>query len=101
MPTNDQEHGFRDPDMFDVRGSLRSLVDATRQHKLLVVLCCAAALAVAVGYAIVFPPIYVAEARVLVEKVVDNSRDAFYVDFDVFRKDDPRTEMELMKSAPL
>jgi uncharacterized protein involved in exopolysaccharide biosynthesis len=99
MPENFPGNGYRDPDSFDVRGSLRSLGDATRQHKLLVLMSCVLSLALTALYVHLFPPIYLVTARVMVEKAVDNSRDAFYNLWDAFRKDDPRTEIELV-TAP-
>jgi uncharacterized protein involved in exopolysaccharide biosynthesis len=99
MPEVHQGNGYRDPDSFDVRGAFRSIVASTRQHKLLIAICCSLSLAATTVYVMVFPPIYTASARVMVEKAIDNSRDAFYGQWDAFRKDDPRTEIELI-TAP-
>jgi uncharacterized protein involved in exopolysaccharide biosynthesis len=101
MLPNEQNGGYRDPDTFDVRGSLRSLAEASRQHKLLILMSCVLTLAVTTAYIVMFPPIFVANARVMVEKPVDNSRDSFYTTWNIFRKDDPRTEMELMTAPGL
>jgi uncharacterized protein involved in exopolysaccharide biosynthesis len=35
----------------------------------------------------------------MAEQAVDTQRDAFYVNWNVFRKDDPRTEIELLTSG--
>jgi len=66
MPENFPGNGYRDPDSFDVRGSLRSLWDATRQHKLLVLMSCVLSLALTAVYVHLFPPIYLVTARVMV-----------------------------------
>jgi len=87
-------------DTFDVRGSLRSIIDATRRYKHVVFLTCAFTLALVTLYVCTWPPIYKAEATVMAEKDSDAARDSFYVGWDIFRKDDARTEIELMTSGP-
>src|SRR6185312_8359410 len=99
MPEVHQGNGYRDPDSFDVRGAFRSIVESARQHKRLIVISCILSLAVTTLYVMMFPPVYTASARVMAEKPIDNSRDAFYSQWDAFRKDDPRTEIELI-TAP-
>lgn len=90
------ENGYRDPDSFDVQGSLKQIAEATRRYRGVVLLSCVLCLGLAFAYAHLFPPIYVANAKAIAEKGVDNSRDNFYAMWDVFRKDDPRGEIEMM-----
>lgn len=91
----------RDPDTFDVMGVLRDIVEATWHHKWLVLLTCIPVLGLATLYVYVWPPIYVAEATIMVESSEDPYRDPFYANWNVFRKDDARTEMELIASGPV
>jgi uncharacterized protein involved in exopolysaccharide biosynthesis len=90
-----------DPDMFDVGASLRSAYESVRHHKILVLLTCLATLGLTTWYVLVWPPIYRVEASIMAERDMDPSRDSFYVNFDIFRKDDARTEMELMTAGPV
>ena len=96
MSENQQPNGYRDPDSFDFQGALQGALVAVRQHKLLVFASCVFTLALTVAYVYLFPPVYVASAKAMAEKPADTSRDNFYTMWNVFRKDDPRTEIELM-----
>ncbi len=89
----------RDPDMFDVRSSLRTIYESARHNKLIVLFCALFTLVLAIVYVIEFPPIYKVDATIVAEPSTDTARDAFYVNWDVFRKDDARTEIELITSA--
>lgn len=89
----------RDADTFDIINSLRMLGEAARYHRLLVLATAAVTLALAVVYAYVWPPVYTAEALIMVENDADTARDAFYSTWNVFRKDSARTEIELMMSG--
>jgi uncharacterized protein involved in exopolysaccharide biosynthesis len=75
--------------------------EAIRQNLTLVALCCLGALGLTFAYAYLFPPVFVVSARVMVEAPIDNSRDSFYTQWAVFRKDDARTELELMVAPGL
>lgn len=101
MNIEEYTYQSRDADNFDVRGTLLNVVVATRHHKWLVILTCALALGLVTAYIYLFPPIYVAESKLVAESSSDFSRDAFYVSWNVFRKDDPRTEIELMTAGPI
>jgi len=91
----------RDSDNFDVRGTLRSLADAARLHWGLVACTTGLVLFLVTLYVVVWPPIYRAEALIMGERDVDASRDTFYGGWNVFRKDDLRTELEIMTSGPV
>ena len=80
---------------------MRSIIDATRLHSRLVLATVIATVALVAIYQAVFPPIYEAEATIMGERDVDLSRDSFYTGWNVFRKDDQRTELELMISGPV
>src|SRR5438876_3893549 len=99
MINEEQFNGHRDPDSFDVRASMLSILGAARRYKVLVLLTSFAALAVVVAYVYIWPPIYAATATLMVERDTDPVRDSFYVGWNVFRKDDARTEIELMTAA--
>ncbi len=88
-------------DNFDVGASLRQIRNATRRHKPLVFLTAALTLALVILYVYTWPPIYKATTVLMAERDSDFSRDAFYVSWNIFRKDDARTEIELMKAAPV
>lgn len=100
---NFEEHrpSYREPDTFDVRAAIAELAEATRRYKGLVLSTGLACLGISVAYVMLFPPTYVVKSRVMVEKAIDNSRDSFYAAMNVFRKDDPRTEIELMTAPAL
>lgn len=90
---------LRDPDTFDVRGTVERIIVATRNNKYLVLGVCLAVLVLTVIYVYVWPPIFKVEASLVAERDTDAARDAFYVNWNIFRKDDSRTEIELITSA--
>lgn len=90
----------RDPDTFDLRSSLLSVYHAVRLNRMLVTGCVVMTLALVTAYVIWWPPVYETTAKIMVERDADPVRDTFYVGWNVFRKDDARTEIELMTSAP-
>lgn len=91
----------RDADSFDVRGAVRSIIDAARLHRLLVIVVMVLTLLVVLLYMWVWPPVYSSDATIMGERDIDSSRDSFYTGWNVFRKDDHRTELELMVSGPV
>src|SRR5579863_193620 len=101
MIGDEQTNGYRDPDTFDVRASLRSISEAAKHHKALVFLTCFITLALLTGYIYLWPPLFAAEATMMAERDGDIARDAFYLNWAVFRKDDVRTEIELMTAGPV
>jgi len=101
MIADHSKNGHFDPDMFDVRGSFRIVMEATRTHKWLVVSVTAGVLALTLLYVYIWPPIYRVDAMIMAERETDASRDSFYGNWSIFRKDDPRTEIELMTSVPV
>jgi len=90
-----------DADSFDVRASFRSIFEAVRHQKMLVLLTCVVTLAGVALYVYIWPPIYTAEVTVMAEPDYDYQRDSFYTGWDVFRKDEARTEVELMTAGPV
>ncbi len=89
----------RDPDMFDVRDGLRYVLDAVRYNKWILVASVLLTLVLVTVYIHLWPPIYKAQASLMAEPDVDPVRDAYYGEWDIFRKDDPRTEVQLITSA--
>jgi uncharacterized protein involved in exopolysaccharide biosynthesis len=96
-----QSNGRDQVDTFDIRTSVRSIGEAIRHYKWLVILTCLFTVGVVTLYIMLWPPVYRAEATLMAEKDIDASRDAFYLNWSVFRKDDAQTEIELMKTAPV
>lgn len=94
-------NGHSQADSFDVRASVRSISDAVRHEKKLVVFVCALTLIALTIYILVWPPVYTATATLMVERDTDPVRDSFYLGWNVFRKDDARTEIELMTAGPV
>ena len=68
---------------------------------MLVVLTCAITLALVTWYIYAWPPTYAAEATLMAEPDYDYQRDTFYTGWNVFRKDQSRTELELITSGPV
>jgi uncharacterized protein involved in exopolysaccharide biosynthesis len=101
MSIDQNLNGRFDRDMFDVKRSVQSVIDALRHHRMVVYAGCLITLALTTWYLYAFPPIYRVEAAIMVEKDIDASRDAFYVNWNVFRKDDSRTEIQLMTAVPV
>ncbi len=101
MNPHDVTKTHREPDMFDLRLSARRIYETTLQHKLLVLIVCVLTLALTTAYFFVWPPIYKAKATLMAEQESDEARDTFYTNWNVFRKDDPRTEVELMTSGAI
>jgi uncharacterized protein involved in exopolysaccharide biosynthesis len=95
----DLQEVYRDPDMFDVKTSLGRIGISVRAHKGLVIVTTLITLALVQVYIHIWPPVFEAEAMIMAEQAVDTQRDAFYVNWNVFRKDDPRTEIELITSG--
>ncbi len=91
----------RDPDTFDVRASIKAIITAARHYKWTVITVCLITLLLTTVYVIVWPPVYSATATIMVERDTDPVRDSFYLGWNVFRKDDARTEIELMTAGPV
>lgn len=89
----------RDTDMFNIRQSARALYHSTLHHKTLALAVCALTLALATLYYFVWPPTFKAKATLMAEQDADLARDSFYFTWNTFRKDNPRTEVELITSA--
>jgi uncharacterized protein involved in exopolysaccharide biosynthesis len=98
---NGHSTGQSGVDTFDVKGSVRALIDAARYHKGLVLFTCAVCVALLTAYIVVFPPIYIAHSTIMVERDSDPVRESFYVGWDTFRKDDARSEIELITASPV
>lgn len=101
MIAPDSSKTHSDPDSFDVRTSVKHIVDAVKTYKWTVMLTTFAALLIVTLYIIYFPPVYTASTMLMVERDTDPVRDSFYLGWNVFRKDDSRTEIELMTSGPV
>jgi uncharacterized protein involved in exopolysaccharide biosynthesis len=92
---------MQDPDTFDVRGALLSLYRTAILERQVIFVTCAVVLAVSIAYAIWWPPIFQAQATIMTEGDQDTARDSFYGGWSIFRKDDTRTESQLLTSGPV
>lgn len=86
------------PDVFDVRTSLLQIWDACRVHAWIVVLCPMLTVGLITFYVLNWQPIYRANAALLAEPERDNSRDQFYHFWNMFRKEDLKSEVSLITS---
>jgi len=86
-------------DMFDFASILNTIVNAVILHRVLVAITVVVVLLAAAVYQYAWPPVYTAEAVIMVERQEDAERDSFYKEWNLFRKNDARTEIELMKSG--
>lgn len=91
----------REPDSFDVLSMVRDVFNAVLQYKWMVAFVCLLTLLGAGFYLYIWPPVYVAKANILVEREEDAARDDFYVQWNVFRKEDALTELQLIKATPI
>ena len=98
---NSNTRGFDETDMFDFVGTVRFFGDSIRFNINLILLTTALVLGLAFTYHMVWPPVYTAEAVIMVERSEDTQRDAFYQEWNVFRKGDARTEVGLIDSGAI
>lgn len=88
-------------DSFDVLAMVRDVFDAVWQYKWTVAITCLLVLGMATLYMYVWPPQFRSTATIMVERDSDAARDDFYTAWNVFRKEDARSEIELMTSGPI
>lgn len=81
---------------FDLRTPLLRLGVAVRQHRLLVLGTCLASIGLVVAWIQFRPPEYEAEVMLLSEPRDDIMRDRFYDQWNLFRKNEPESEVELI-----
>jgi uncharacterized protein involved in exopolysaccharide biosynthesis len=101
MSADPQLNNYRGPDTFDVLASVRSVTESARRHRLVVLFTCLLTLGIVGLYVYMWPPVYSAQTTLMVERDTDPVRDSFYIGWNVFRKDDARTEIQLMASGPV
>ncbi len=89
----------RSTDVFDVRSALLRIWDSCRIHAWLVVFCPLLTVGLITFYVLNWQPIYVAEAVLLAEPERDSSREQFYYFWNMFRKEDVKSEVSLMTST--
>ncbi len=99
--TNGRSNEWEYADSFNVKASLRSIAEAAQHYRLMVLSTCVLTLGLVALYIYAWPPIYSVEATIMSEPDYDYQRDTFYTGWDVFRKDDPRTEIALITSGPV
>ena len=99
--SNNGQNGYVETDMFDLGGFLRLVSSSVRHQKKLVLVTCALTLLLVIVYVILWPPIYKVEAKLAAERDLDPARDTFYSNWQVFRKNDPRDEIQLFTAGPV
>lgn len=88
-------------DSFDFRQSLRMVKHACRSHRLLIAMTTVVTIAVVALYIVLWPPIFVAELRLVGESDKDATRAGFYQNWAVFRKDHLMDEVHMVTAAPV
>ena len=76
---------------FDFGGAIRDIGLAIRQYRWMVAVLFLLVPVLVGLYIHVWPPVYRAEALVMLERDEDLARDEFYITWNVFRKEDART----------
>ena len=98
---NNTQNRYVESDMFDFGGFLQVFSGAVRHHKFLILFTCLLTLAAVTWYVYVWPPIYRVEAQLAAERDLDPSRDTFYANWQVFRKEEARDEIVLFTAGPV
>jgi uncharacterized protein involved in exopolysaccharide biosynthesis len=91
----------RDEDAFHPRDAIAQVTGIYRRHRLLVWVTAALTVLLVVLYVYLFPPVYSATARIQVEPDKDVPRDTFYDRWNIFRKEDTQSEIELVTAGPV
>ncbi|NLF30220.1 MAG: hypothetical protein GX591_04940 [Planctomycetes bacterium] len=101
MTRNEYSAGGDAGETFDFGGAIRDIGLAIRQYRWMVVVLFLSVPVLVGLYMAVWPPVYRAEALVMLERDEDLARDEFYITWSIFRKEDARTEIEMMRSGPI
>src|SRR5260221_6450045 len=83
-------------DPIDWRTSARRARNAVARHVPLILLSCVFTFALLIAYVKIFPPIYKAEVVLQAEPDTDVNRNQYYSFWNLFRKQDMKSEPELM-----
>lgn len=86
-------------DTFDLRASLTHIGEACRMHAWVIALTPLFTLLLVGLYTWKWPAVYSADAVLLAEADTDTSRDQFYYFWNMFRKEDVKSEVGLMTST--
>ncbi len=88
-------------DTFHFQASLSAIKRAITAHKLLVFITVLLTTSMVVAYIKIWPPVFQSEVMIAVSSDNDMHRNAFYQQWNVFRKDDLADEATLMVSGPV
>ncbi|MEW6605999.1 MAG: exopolysaccharide transport family protein [bacterium] len=89
-------------DSFDVRRSINTIWNITIRYKWIVLGTCLFTVALTLLYIQLFPWVYKASVKILVEKEKDEIKDQFYGQWNIFRKaEEAKTEAEMAKLGPV
>jgi len=99
--TSERTNAASELDSFNVRAAWRRSWFAVRRHPLIIGVTSLLAVVLVSIYVAIWPPVYVGELAFLVEREVDTSRDAFYLEWNMFRKDDIESETSMMLASSI
>lgn len=85
-------------DTFDLRKSWEYVKQAVMGHRLLILFCSLTTVFVVLLYIIIWPPIFQASVMVVGERENDHQRESFYSQWNLFRTNNMRDEIELIGS---
>ena len=88
-------------DSFNFRRAWARVRHAYVSHKRLVAGTCVFTIALTLLYVAIWPPIYVAKVEVVGESEKDQSRDGFYQNWAVFRKEQLSDEVQMFTAGPV
>jgi uncharacterized protein involved in exopolysaccharide biosynthesis len=100
-PVNNGDKRSFENDMFDVSGFIRLISRSVSYYRSLVWSTCLAVVVLVTVYVVIWPPVYSVEAKLAAERDLDPARDQFYSNWQIFRKDDPRDELQLFTAGPV
>lgn len=90
-----------EPDSIDFRTTWLSIRQSCRAHKMLIGLTCAFSVLFMIVYIVVWPPVYASAVTLAGESDRDESREAFYQTWNIFRKDSLTDEVYLISTRPV
>ena len=96
MPPN-----YADADSFDVHAAVARIIAAVFKHWPIIVLTIILCLGLVYTYIKMFPPVFTAEVMMQAEPEDDPTRESFYALWNIFRKTELMSEVELMTSGPV
>lgn len=88
-------------DNFDLRRSWQAVIHACRPRLRMILTTMGVAVALTLGYVLIWPPVYVADVTLISSSPNDPQRDAFYDGWNIFRRDEFGDDVQLFTSRPV